>query len=1307
MLVCALAAAFSLAVLVGNVAATAAEFDLGLRIAWGGGEGTSWQGTIRLSAGVLADPAPLGLEADDPGSMQVVADTMLRIHPRSPRSYDGCDLRVKAPADAKLLIELAPEGAPPPQPLEIPLAQLLKGVAQFPLDERQNRLLVQRSPGDALRVQFAHEHLVFAPGEKLTLNVEPNPADVTPSTSYLLAASLLYGRSEEQLWNKDLELKTDAGARAALATVEVPLPLDEGVYDVRLAVYPKRLTSTFVRGKPLLTRKVQLVVVAPVKTQPVAQPEWQSILEFDPANPKWWERMTRLPSSLRLPTLPAAPVGSGATLTRTHQSRGWVELAPGAWQAYPLTVTTPGRPHVLEIEYPSDWEQTLSISLVEPNAAGEVAPIGLDSGLDVPAPAAGHTPAVQRHKLIFWPNTRSPQVLLVNRRDDRPALYGQFNLLAGPTELPPLAVPPSRLPGRTLAAYYDRPLVVENFSAAEFLDPASNRCLDDWQTFLDAGRRLIETLQYSGHNAVVLTVASEGSAIYPSSLLEPTPKYDTGMFFESGQDPRRKDVLELLFRLCDRAGINLIPAVQFSSPLPALEALRLAGGSEATGLEPLGPDGRTWLQRGGARRGMGVYYNALDERVQAAMASVVAELANRYGHHASFAGVSVQLGAESYAVLPDETCSYDDATLAAFAQQAAVELPDACTTSLAARSEFLHGEGEEAWLAWRTTRLSTLYSRMRAEVARHRNSAGLYLATGDLTSGRQVQLAMRPSLPERSNPAFVLRLMGIDLQQLASVGIVAPRPGRIVPNIAAARDFHEHWNQSPELDAVFRQGGRATALHVLEPAQLPLPEFDAVSPFGAEKTHTWLVSQIPPAGAAYRERFVRSLAALDAPAIFDGGWLLPLGQEAELAPFAKVFRRLPAEAFATLQPAAGAEQSSEVVVRWLTRGGRTYFYAVNAAPWPVEVAIEFASSQPLRVSPYADDRPASVESTGESSLWTCALQPLDVVGGETETLGVALSGYRVTASADIASTLRDEIRTVRLRCNSLRSPIARDWLANPSFETPSMAANIPGWVNAAGPGLRVEVDRTGGYESKSSLHVVSTAVGERPAPVVWIRSEPFAAPTTGRLSVVAWIRTRDAARQPVLRMAIEGKLDGRTYYRRANVGASEDGLAVKPLTTEWAPYRFPLADLPQSGLTDLRVGFDLMGEGEVWIDNVQVFDLWFESNERDELIKNIATVDVQAGSGQIFECQRFLTSYWPSFLRRHVPLPGATPGVSSRGGSAAAHSAPAPGAPGHITARPAAPKPAGGTPPPPPAGPKEDSPSMVDRLKSWLPKSWR
>ena len=1264
--------------------AHAADLDIRLRLAWGGGDSLVWQGTIETSAGTLSEITPLGLEADDPGSMQPIEGGGVRIFPRSPRSYDGCDLRVQAPTDENLLITIAPDVSPPSEPLAIPLAQLLRGVAQFPLDARQNRLLVQRSPGDVLRVKIAREHLVFEPGEKLELEVAANPADVAAGTSYLLAASLLAGRSDDQLWNEDVELKSDSGGMPGPLSLSIPMPMAEGVYDVRLALFPKRLTTSLVRGKPLFSRKVQVVVVAPVKRidpQPVA---WQSVLEIDPANPKWWDRMARLPSSLRLPNLPPPPVGSGVVKTQTRLDRTWVELAPSGWQAYPLTIETPGQPHILEIEYPSDLEQTLAISIVEPNAAGQVAPIGLDSGIDVPPPAPGHQPAIKRHRLIVWPATRSPLVLMVNRKNDRPASYGRFNILAGPVELPALALTPSRSPGRTLAAYYDKPLLAENFSATRSVDPITGRCLCDWQTFLDAGRRMTETLGHSGFNAAVITVACEGSAIYPSQLLQPTPKHDNGLFFESGQDPLRKDVLELLFRLCDRAGIQLIPAVQFAAPLSELETQRLAGGTDAVGLEPLGPDGRTWLERNGARRGMGVYYNALDPSVQAAMTAVVAELAERYGHHASFGGVSVQLGAESFALLPDETCSVDPATFEQFTISAGLEVPESAKRSLAARGEFLHGAGEEAWLAWRAERITTLYRRMREAVGGQRRSAQLYLATGDLLAGRQVQLALRPALPPKADPDVVLRLMGLDLAQLAGAGVVVPRPQRIVPAPLPIRDLHQHWNQSKALDAVFSSGTPRAALHLLEPAPLRLPEFDAVSPFGPAKTHTWLVSQIPPAGETYRQRFAWSLARLDASVICDGGWLLPLGQEAELRPLAEVYRRLPAEAFSDVPPKVGGGAASEVAVRTLQRGGKTIFYAVNAAPWPVELTLEFSSPETVRVLPYAVERPAKLEQPGPHGSWTATLEPYDLVGGEFDTQRVTFAGYEAVPPVDAADHLRDQVRAVRLRANSLRSPIPAKVLDNPSFESAAEPPTIPGWVHAQGPGIQVEVRRGAGHRSPSALRVVSMAEEDGGAPVVWVRSNPFPAPTSGRLSLQARVRTNDPTRQPKLRLAVEGKLDGRVKYWKANVGASEDGQAVQPLTVEWSAFRFPVIDLPQSGLTDLRVGFDLMGEGEVWIDEVQVFDLWFEENERDELLKSIATADLQASSGNLIECQEYLASYWPSFLRRHIRLPEAPAATSSPSPPPSAAAAKAPPAK-----------------PPPPA-------SMSDRVKSWiLPKSWR
>ena len=80
----------------------------------------------------------------------------------------------------------------------------------------------------------------------------------------------------------------------------------------------------------------------------------------------------------------------------------------------------------------------------------------------------------------------------------------------------PTAPPANR---RLLAAYLDRPLIPENFSADECLDPWSGRSLDDWWTFYEGGTRLVEYLNHAGYNGLMLAVLADGSTIYPSTLL--------------------------------------------------------------------------------------------------------------------------------------------------------------------------------------------------------------------------------------------------------------------------------------------------------------------------------------------------------------------------------------------------------------------------------------------------------------------------------------------------------------------------------------------------------------------------------------------------------------------------------------------------------------------------------------------------------------------------------------------------------------------------------------------------------------------
>ena len=100
-----------------------------------------------------------------------------------------------------------------------------------------------------------------------------------------------------------------------------------------------------------------------------------------------------------------------------------------SWEAYPLPINNPGQPHVLEIEYPSDVPQSLGISLMEPNAAGTVAPIGLDSGVYVSDEEAENVPQLVKHRVTFWPRTKTPLLLVTNRRQGSRAVYGKITVL--------------------------------------------------------------------------------------------------------------------------------------------------------------------------------------------------------------------------------------------------------------------------------------------------------------------------------------------------------------------------------------------------------------------------------------------------------------------------------------------------------------------------------------------------------------------------------------------------------------------------------------------------------------------------------------------------------------------------------------------------------------------------------------------------------------------------------------------------------------------------------------------------------------
>jgi len=1243
--------------------------DLRVRIAWGGGAERLWRGTVAVSEGTLSEPRPLGVEADEPGSMWLDGDShgdgrKLVIHQRSPRAYDGVDLLVAAPPSARLVVQLAAaDESKSPEAIEIPLGDLSGEFVSKELDGRGNRLLAVRSPGDQLRVSFARESLVFAPGEVFKLALRPHALPLGDNGRARIKVQLISVGSGRESWSQQHEVQA---GREEDIPLEVPLPGEEGVYDVAISAVNSPNWSQAVRRplnwkKTLAERRVQLLVLG-TQRPPAARSdrEFTQVLEIDPANPRWFELLAKLPQLQQLPLLKPriprlwkGPLGNGCMQTRRHALGEVVQLSPNAdspdvsWEAYSLPIAQPGRPHILEVDYPSDVPQTLGISIVEPNAAGALTPIGLDSGVDTGADGigSGGSPRWQRHRLIFWPRTDMPLVLITNGRERSPAVYGKIRVLAGGERLPRL-LPDRAAPGRRLlAAYFDRPLIPENFSANECLDPWSGRSLDDWWTFYEGGTRLVEYLNHTGYNGLMLGVLADGSTIYPSALLEPTPRYDTGAFFASAQDPVRKDVLEMLLRLFDRENLQLIPTVEFAAPLPELEAIRRGGGPEAQAIEWIGADGAGWPAAGTSQRGLAPYYNMLNPRVQQAMLGVLRELIGRYAQHPSFAGVAIRLSADGYAQLPGPDWGLDDATIAQFERDARLQVPGKGPQRFAERSAFLAQESHRRpWLEWRAAQLGKLYRRAAEELTAIRPRSRLYLAGAGMIGGPELEAELRPALPRRTTLAESLLRVGIDARhyQDEQQHVVLLRPERIAPQgNLGARAVDLEIGQMSDIDRCFQPLATPGSLFFHQPREVRIESFDQKSPW--KPGYTWLVSQPTPSGQQNRRRFVHSLATLDSQVMVDGGWLLPLGQEDALRDLTAAYRSLPAVRFQPVGNRQSNDAAQPVTFRWGVHGGRTYLYAVNDAPFAITARVHVESAAACRVEELTGKRKVSpLQPEVESgSYWEVRLEPYDLVAVQFSEPSVQFSSPHVAWPGTVEATLGTQIRKLGARAAALRNPPPLDVLVNAGFERPAAPdGQIPEWAVTNCAGATIRLDKSQKHGGNQSVKIRSDK------PVACLVSRPFSSPATGRLSMSVWLRVADAGRQPPLRLALEAKLNGRDYYRFAPVGLPPgSGQPSVPIMPEWGQYVFQVDDLPLDGLTSLRVRFDLMGPGEVWVDDVQIFGLAFSRPELVELSKLITLADVKLQNGQIGDCLHLLEGYWPRFLEENVALqPGMLPG---------------------------------------------------------------
>ena len=1268
--------------------AFAAEKTARLRLVWGGGSSTKtrWTGEISIEGGILTDLQPLGIEADAPVALRLNGNRVI-VAPRENRGFDGCDLTVRADEQALVSILLHADKTPEPTRIEVPFAQLVTDEFRQALHEPGSSFLAHRAPGDKLRVLPSRAHYVFNPAEVWTLSLQPDLAGELATGPVELEVTLRRVGNEEILWQTSRHMTAEQ-LNDPSVDFEIASPDEENAYRVTVvARRPDGLVTRLVPrrwAKVLAKRDVEFVVIDPAARLPRLADRWEPVLAIDPANPSWWQR---LPAWTRVPGLrertPGA-IGNVRPVVRPGPRGDFVEL-PGIskdaepyWQSYTLPVREPGTMHLVEVAYPLGVAQHMTISIIEPDAAGRVMGVQQDAGFYTAGEISDQGGNLGLHRFVFWPRTRAPQLLLVNRGTTSSAQYGQIKLyrhaLATDSEAARTGdqQPTGENSERIVAGYISQPAFASNFGAAEILDPDSGLSVQSWSTFLEGAQRLAQYARLNGQNTIFLVVAADGSALYPSQLLNPSLRYDNGLQAASGQDPTRKDVLEMLLRILDREGIRLIPTLQLATPLPRLEHERLRANAEESGISWIGQDGQGWLEQNDTDHGLAPHYNPLNSRVQSEVAAMISELAERYARHPSLKGVGIQVAGSGYGVLRGLAWGLDDTTVARFTNETGIRISASGPHRFGQRAAQLLGEHSTQWTNWRAQQLTELYAGLANSLVMRRADLQLFLTTESLFSGQTLPKLLRQSLAAPINLRQILLEHGLDLATLnATPGVTALSAIRQNASGKLQRQALDlRVNTASTQGELFTGGQHEAWLLYQDASSFRLPSFDERSPFGVGQTHLLLGGQALPAGDAQRRQLVASVARHDAECIVVGGPKLSLATHTEVRQTLHILRQLPAP-----ETAERTLHHQPLVARIYRADQETTIALVNESPWPVKVQLPLdtpVQSEWRKLGAGSEASAGAVEGeTGTlvpgAGPWHLEIKPYELQAWRFDTSKLRVGEPTTEQDELVRSALEHRIWEIEARTGNLNIERPYLQLQNPGFELRDSGQRIVGWQPRFGTAGAVCLESKPVHGGENALRLKSeNALG------VAVQSHLFPMPETGQLAVSVFLRRAHWDPGAQLRIVIEDGSGGHAYHKFA-VLADE-----KSLDAQWKRYDFPVDDIPLNSADQMYIRFHLTGKAEVMIDDVELCDLRFNEAQRAAAAKRIYAAKNTLAQGHVVDCLQVVDAYWSRYLVEYVP--------------------PLELAPVTLAKQPRD---------PPVKVDEEDSKGFGERVRQWVPRIWR
>lgn len=1138
--------------------------------------------------------------------------------------------RVEAPVGASLMLRAGG------QVMRFPLPLVLEGAQRTP-PQSPVEITVERVSWDVVGVSLGREpegsHGVAAPGERVPVTVGFNV--LTPEQGEVAlrcSAELRPVRGGDPVWRTEIrEVVPTNTLTPATFSLPVQAPEAEGTYvlefratwDPAPAHDRNKLIGRLIRrgtrglfGTAAASRRVTLAVLDPARLPPPPPfPHDQDVDTIDLSR----ARGHRPTASGRAPAEDSGwsvPEEALAEATRRDLLRGWIaragsevaSLGPAdaaglAWSAVGLRVTHPGRPHRLTLKVAGGHPAAVGVALVGvgpapgPGAGTGARPrVLLDacaSGPPVPADGPAAT-----FSWLVWPGTTDPVLVLSNRSKAGPVQVGTVTLTEL-AEVPrgPAVEEPAGAPARSLGLYLNGPDLLERFGAA--VDPG----LAD---VLGASKNLVAYLGYCGASAVTL----------PEGLADRARR--GALDGTAAEDAVGPDRLDLALRVLASRRVAAWLELSFAGALPGLPA---PGAPEALARGLVRVD----------RRGLadGPEYHPLSAEVREAMRRRVAGAVAAHEGRARLAGVLVRLG-PGPTLLGGPDTGFDDATYARFVREAFdPETARGGVPGLAgddpgrfeARSKFLAGSGRTPWLSWRSGRVAALYAEL-AEAARGASpGAALAVATpppGDGPVGTEARRADQAGLA----PSLAWRAVGLDLDAWPS-GESAPvvlRGVGLGPD-DLARDLATH----PELDA--KVASRPARGLLLDAAPAPAPAQSAVRSAAGRRAVAAVGLTLSAPAAGGDEALGHALAALDPGWV----WVAPAavaGHEEGLRRFARVFRALPSAPPAERRPLAFG-----VSVRSYRAGGQTYLALANDTPYPVCLDTVLAGTANAPVYDFARSallRPRA-DAAGRHLV-------LDLLPFAASAVRVGAADVRVAAATTYPSEA--VLTGIRARHSALSEQLSRltsggekekpgTGPPNPGFEpdatppdppplrigaaavVPTGAAAPGGWKAAGGgAGGGLVIDPTRPHSGRGALRL------DAPAPPAAAVSDDFSPHAHALIVVRAWLRAdRPDAR---VRVWIEGESAGKPYQRVSELS----------VPAGWAERAVRASDVPAAGLDPVRLRFELLTPGSLWVDDLSVTGEALSGPERRNALVALLAASQAFREKRYADFARLAGSHW-------------------------------------------------------------------------------